>query len=283
MKRIHLIFFFICLIPTIFNSSDDEYSIIVRSEINTPQCYTQSPFVYVLFSFYATVNGISESDRFIIYLKEPNYVSAECSATISPQDSGLDTINCFINTVHFPSDTYILPSDLKSAYLAGTNYVITIENWANLIGAKPTIVNPSCYVKYAGSFIRNKDVPVNVLIDDYGYRHLYATGSFDYSNANQNYLTSSDPVDCVIQSYLYVDQKFNYYECDIYIPDETVNSGDYTMECIIKDGKKTALFFPTFSLSTDNEYIYSDIYGEVDLSGTFAKLSGLLLLSLLLF
>ena len=298
MKNIYLIFFFVCLIPTIFNSSDDGYYISVMSGINTPQCITDTyGLLKFQFSFYASTSGLTTNDVIVIQLAYPDYAIAECYAQLDTQEGGIDTITCSIDVANFPllvdPFTYSLPTHLDSAMLIGKDYGVYIEKWDEFIGKTPNLVNTNCYPTYIATFTNNKNSPIDLVIDELGVKHLYAKGSFDYpySNANQNYLTSSDPI-CVFSTYMFVDTFFNYYECQVYDPDETANSGDYTLHCAV-EGVKKAMFFPTLSYSgTEKNYILVNIYGEVDLykeedddnlSGTFAKLSGLLLLSLLLF
>ena len=288
MKNIHLIFFFVCLIPTIFNSSDDYY-ISVASGINTPQCITDTyGLLKFQFSFYASTSGLTTKDVIVIQLAYPDYAIVQCYAQLATQEGGLDTITCSIDVANFPlfedPFTYALPTHLDSAMLIGRDYGVYIEKWDEFIGKTPNLVNPNCYPTYIGSFTNNQNSPIDVVNDELGVKHLYAKGSFDYPylNANQNYLTSSDPI-CEFSTYMYVDTFFDYYNCQVYETDETVNSGDYTLHCAV-EGVKKAMFFPTLSYSgTEKKYILVNIYGEVDLSGTFAKLSGLLLLSLLLF
>ena len=288
MKYIHLIFFFVSLIPTIFNSSEDDYYISVQSGINTPQCIVDA---YgrrkIQFSFYAITSGLANTDLIVIQLAYPDYAIAECYPTLSVQEGANDVITCSIDVANFPllSDPYAysLPTNLGSALIINKGYEVYVEKWYDFIGVNPNIINTGCYVEAKCTFTKNND-PVYVEVDDYGTRHVYAKGSFDYpvSYSNQNYLTSSDSI-CEFRSYIFVDTYFDYYDCQIYDPDETLNSGDFTLHCAIP-GEKKATFFPTLSYSElEQGYVLVNIYGEVSLSGTFAKLSGLLLLSLLLF
>ena len=288
MKYIHLIFFFVYLIPTIFNSSEDGYFINVQSVMNTPQCIDDTYGKRkIQFSFYAITSGLANSDIIVIQLAYPDYAIAECYPQLSTQEGVKDVITCTIDVANFPllTDpyTYTLPTNLDSALLINSGYEVYIQNWYDFIGINPNIINTGCYVEYKYTFTKNDD-PVYVEVDDYGIRHVYAKGSFDYplSNTNYNYLTSSDSI-CEFRSYIFVDTFFDFYDCQIYDPDETMNSGDFTLHCAIP-GEKKAMFFPTLSYSElEKSYIFVNIYGEVSLSGTFAKLGGLLLLSLLLF
>lgn len=279
MKLIHLILFFTYLIPIIFNSSTDGYTITVESSIYGIECTLPSDNMYrIQFSFNAFTSGFNEQLGFNLKLHYPDYAIAECYAPPSTEGQK-DTITCYINVVNFPlwdTNVYQLPSQSE------INSIIDISNWDTYIG-QASIKTDGCQMPYKYTFTKNKE-PFYVEIDGTtGYRYLFGKGSFDGDTiAKQNYLTETDPICILSTTYIFVDNDFYYNQCEIYSPDETINSGDYEIHCTIK-GEKKAVFFPTLSYSqTDQGYVRLDIYEEVYLSGTLAKISGLLLLSLLL-
>ena len=293
MRIIQLLFLLAYVIPIIFNSSTDGYTIKVASGTGLIDCFVDDTDnkVKLEFSFKAITSGFNEKLGFKVKLDYPDYAFTECF--VPPSTGKKDIIRCYINIANFPlvenKTSYQLPSQLND--INDTKSLISIEGWDTHIGLNPIIeINEKCNVPYTYTFVKNQEEPFKVQIDEKTwYRYLFGKGSFDgdLTLAKQNYLSETDPPVCVLTTYIYVDTDFNYYPCDIYISDETINSGDYEIHCTVS-GEKKAVFFPTLSYSpTNQQYIKLDIYEEVSLSksssGTLAKISGLLLLSLLLF
>ena len=225
------------------------------------------------------------SDKLVILLANPNYAAAEFEPLISIKKDALDVITCAIDVANFPllnePYTYSLLAHLDSVELNGYGYKVYIENWDELIGKNRNIENKDCFVQNKYTFTQNKDEPIYVKIDKNGSKHLYVKGSLDYN-------FSKEKENSIFKFHIYdfTDSYFSNLECHIYDLDKTKNSSDYIIDCHIYGDNKKGILFPTLStLSSDlNEgYILINIYGKVDLSGDFIKLSLLLLLSLLLF
>ena len=232
----------------------------------------------ILLSFLIQIN-------YLYYFANPNYTPAECEPLISIKKDALNVITCANWCRQFSFTKWAIylfsPSQISSVELNGYGYKVYIENWDELISKNRNIENDDCFVQNKYTFTQNKNEPIYIKIDKNGSKHLYVKGSLDYdfSKAKENSIFKFD-------IYAFKDSYFANLECHIYDLDKTKNSSDYTIDCHIYGDNKKGILFPTLStLSSDlNEgYILINIYGEVDLSGDFIKLSLLLLLSLLLF
>lgn len=285
MKIIYYAFFLFCLIQTILSGTEDGYIITLESGIAIYGCENNILYFY----FEAYTSGFEPNTRFDLKLHYPDYVVAEC--TVPEEKEGEKSIiYCGINVVNFPLLTeekvYQLPSE--SEIISS----ISFEKWDEYISPNPYIQNTICIMTYNYIFKKN-DEPFIVKIDEAsGMRYLIGKGNFDgiSEGIKPNYLTETDPIS-YFTTYIYVDTDFGSYDCEIYALDEAINSDDSNSEihCHIP-GVKKAVFFPTLAsskLEEDPGYILVNIYEEVNLSeenlsGTFSKLSALLLLSFLL-
>lgn len=280
MKKINFILFFCCLIQVIFSGTVEGYIITLESEINSIGCDINS--YKLIFSFNAYTSGFESGGTFDLKLHYPDYAIAECQVPASIEGQ-MSIITCGINTFIFPlfnDNAYLFPMESE------INSLITFENWDQYIGGRNLNKLSECEFQYNYVFTKNLDESFSVEIDyNSGIRYLRGRGSFEDLNPTikSNYLSSSDPL-FYFKTFIYVDDGFKENECEIYISDETINSGDYEIHCLIA-GNKKAVFFPTLGYSkveTEPGNIRLNIYEEVDLSGTFSKLSALLLLSFLL-
>lgn len=275
MKNILKILFFVCFIQAIFCSGEDYYTITVQEGgLSSDGCTDITSFVFYI---KVITSGFLEPYTFPMFLQNPSYAFATC--TIPATQEGEQFITCVIDTTIFAlyaGYQVTLPATLTSSS-------ISIEQWEN-VGGYTLELKTDCLVPNAAySFEPDSGSTFNFeYYNEKGNPVISHYGTFTSLEYSKNYLTETESQFFLSVNY-YSDEKLKQANCEI--DAYNLNSGDPVDKIFCEVEGKEAIFFPTWAKETTTVdipyYIGVNLYGKVNLLGSYLKISALLLLSLL--
>ena len=278
MKIISSIFFCIILIHAIFGSEEEGFIITFLKDGLINKGCTNNALKYS-FSMKVITSGFVKPFEFKLYLETPSYAYATCTVPITTE--GDNYIDCEIDTTIFP-----LYADYKITFRESlTSSTISIEGWEENVGLHYFLLNNYCGPSpFTYSF--NQDQNSKFYIDYYnsnGFPVVSAYGIFkEVSGTPKNYLTETeDYITYTFQPYYFSDGELAQAYCEVYVPNTNSEDPGDKISCVVQGEKEAILFYTTALESTDNKLFQVNILDQVSLNGSYLKLTGLLLLSLL--
>jgi hypothetical protein len=282
MKIISSIFFCYILIHAIFCSEEEGFIITFQKDgLVTYDC-SPDPLKYI-FGMKVITSGFVKPFEFTLYLENPSYAYASCVVPITTE--GDNYISCEIDTTIFP----LYPQNKITFRQTLTSSTISIEGWEENVGLHYFLLNNYCGPSpFAYSFNQNQNS--KFYIDYYnsnGFPVVSAYGIFsDLSGTPKNYLTKTeDYITYTFQPYYFSDGKISQAYCEVNVPNTNSEDVEDKISCVVQGEKEAILFYTTaleLTEQTDNKKLVQvNILDQVSLNGSYLKLTGLLLLSLL--
>jgi hypothetical protein len=278
MKIISSIFFCIILIQAIFGSEEEGFIITFQKDGLTTYDCLLNPLKYS-FTMKVITSGFEKPFDFILYFETPSYAYASCRVPITTE--GDNYIECEIDTTIFP----LYPQNKITFRQTLTSSTISIEGWEENVGLHYFLLNNYCGPSpFTYSF--NQDQNSKFYIDYYnsnGFPVVSAYGIFkEVSGTPKNYLTETeDYITYTFQPYYFSDGELAQAYCEVYVPNTNSEDPGDKISCVVQGEKEAILFYTTALESTDNKLFQVNILDQVSLNGSYLKLTGLLLLSLL--
>ena len=256
MKIISSIFFCYILIHAIFCSEEEGFIITFQKDgLVTYDC-SPDPLKYI-FGMKVITSGFVKPFEFTLYLENPSYAYASCVVPITTE--GDNYISCEIDTTIFP----LYPQNKITFRQTLTSSTISIEGWEENVGLHYFLLNNYC----------------GPVVSAYG---IFS----DLSGTPKNYLTKTeDYITYTFQPYYFSDGKISQAYCEVNVPNTNSEDVEDKISCVVQGEKEAILFYTTaleLTEQTDNKKLVQvNILDQVSLNGSYLKLTGLLLLSLL--